>query len=599
MFSIKFDKILEITFIVLAVIGIRVLNVESIQIFYSQVVPRGDPFTYVSNWMAVISNSKIIVNVDSSKGILYVIFDYLKEVLNVFMDPTSWYTFHTLLSTILSPILTVDPISVTILNFSALLITCLVIYFSLNNITNIKYFSITSVLLYLMMPWHHNYSAVSLWLVQLDTIYLNILFAVAFLFLGLFKSNSLIIQIFLGVFMGLAVWTRANAPMALGILGISFILAYLISNDKPHRSLFKILIVPSVIFIWMAYFYYQRFYQTVLNYYAPLRELSSVEKTPSPELIIMVLSTVPGKFLFGETPNTNLIFISSIFSHFFILLAIVFIALRFRSSALKYIHSFVLFGVLIYVITLVLQIFVFNSPNVFYYQPYSPILIGLFIVFAGFVRLSFSQIEFQKSLSFVPVSMLFFTVLVISLFVTTLSWSLPKTQSGDDAIFIRKLSNNPSEFIGPGRTAFLWYATYNTPILNYYRRIEGKDLITFNDSQAKFSFYSNEFWSDLWIPTSEPNFANIQKGLELTLNEADNILVPENFSCYQTADPYPLYLNNKILFRLLYARPRDLYLNGYLKDSGCKILILSRFKSTTNLLSHPNIDAICEYCRKD
>ena len=121
-------------------------------------------------------------------------------------------------------------------------------------------------------------------------------------------------------------------------------------------------------------------------------------------------------------------------------------------------------------------------------------------------------------------------------------------------------------------------------------------LDVFNNLNAKFSFYSSKFWFELWIPTTRKNSDEIRKAIRLALDEADIFILPQEPTCYQTANPYPLYGNHHILYEELNSYRSKLYATGVLKDNGCNLLVISKKNEKTLLSDSIDSTLKCDFC---
>lgn len=242
----------------------------------------------------------------------------------------------------------------------------------------------------------------------------------------------------------------------------------------------------------------------------------------------------------------------------------------------------------------------FHTKDSFFYQPYAPLLIGLFFVLVGYsfkiLQKTNKYFKQTQSSNYIKPAVFFF-VIISAYTVNNYGTRIPNTAGADSAKFVRLIANNPETYIGSGRVAFLWYDMYNTPIFSYYRKIYGNSDIEFNNLKAPFSFYSNKYWADLWIPTSRKDGDEVRRAVKLTLEEADIFIVPQDFACYQTADPYPVYRNHYILLEEFKSFPAKLYVTGVLKDAGCNLLVLSKKNDKTLLSSSVDSTVKCSFCK--
>lgn len=568
-------------FIVALVFGIYLFTIADAYHFNEIVVSRGDPFTYTNTWLDVLKLSKE---------------NYFKNLIS----GTGWYMFQVIIVKLLSPILAFDPVSISIINYVVFLFTALIIYSCLNQITKNQTFSLIIVCLYLLMPWHYGYTrAISLFALQLDTIFINLLFSCCFLTVAVFLSNKLSFRLLLGLTAGFIVWSRANSPVmivtCIGAISFTFVFFY----GKTLRDICKFLFYPFLIFIFMALLYYSRFLDIVLSYYFPLREMAK-GGTINASFIWNVLITVPGTFIVGEGRGITVIKAFSISSHIIVIAAGIFGVIRNKNNKYYNVNLFFISGALIYSCVFFVFLTLFHAPGTFYYQPYAPSLIGLFFVFIG-ATLVLSQYLNYSMKRIINIKynyiVMFCFVLLTAHFINKRGMQIPNTHGSDNARLVREIANNPVEYIGTGRVSFLWYGMYNTPIFNYYRKLNQNPEIKFNDFNSKFSFYSNEFWDNLWIPNRNINKVNISKTLNLMLRESDIFIVPEDINCYKTADPYPLYKSVDILQSEFKKYQGKLYVTGILNDYGCKLLILSKKDNKTLLTNSVKEHPLCIFCK--
>jgi hypothetical protein len=548
--------------------------------YYTIVVPMGDGFTYTNSWLSAVSAAQE---------------NYILHVLRSIFNPESWYMFHTISIGILSPFLTLNPVSISLVNFCVLIFTCMAIYVSMSKLKTTTSLPLAAVLLYLLMPWHYGLiNAISLYVLQLDTAYINLLFAMCFLCVAAFEAPKISIRILhinfnyvsilFGITAGLAVWSRSNAPPTIFICLMAIVITWMLFGRKSFKEVFSVLIVPFIIFLVMTVYYYAHHLEVVMAYYAPLQELTRGELRV--DLVLNQIKSVPGMFIVGENKSPMAIGFSSIVSHSLVMIALIYSLLMIRNKKAESSDLLIISGSIIYGGIMLFLLLIFHGKDTFYYQPYAPMLIGLFFILVGFLLKIIKKLNVNSESTFISGNKrlaVFFFVLIYAHTINSHGTQIRDPQGSDDAQFVRMVTSDPEKFIGSGRVAFLWYAMYSTPIFNYYRRMQGKPDIQFNNLNEKFSFYSNKYWPDLWIPAAGETRSEVRRAIKLTLEEADIFIVPEDPQCYKTADPYPLYRNYEILFEELNALPTPLFVTSSLRDRGCNLLVLSK-KNETGLL---------------
>lgn len=579
------NKQSEFFFIFAIVAAIYLITSADVANYNQLIVPRGDPFTYTNSWLNIVNVYKT---------------DYFHHLFEAFFKPSSWYMFQTQIITLLSPILSPDPVSIALVNFVVVFFSCLVIHASVSALRPSSVLPWATVCLFLLMPWHYGLvRAISLYALQLDTAYINLLFAMCFLCVVSVESGQTKFRILLGITAGLAVWSRSNAPVMIFTCVGAIATTWILSGRKSFKEVFLALAGPFLIFAVMAGFYYAHFIRVVLSYYAPLREMASNERM-SLDFLLNAIKTVPGTFIVGEGQSLMAISFFSYASHFIIVITIIFTLLGLRKKKADISDLLLLSGSAVYGSVLFVFFVLFHTKDSFFYQPYAPLLIGLFIVLVGYLfkilqktNKYFEQVQSSKYIKLA----VFFFVIISAYTVNSYGTRIPNTAGADNAKFVSMVANNPETYIGSGRVAFLWYAMYNTPIFSYYRKLYGNSDIEFNNLNAKFSFYSNKYWSDLWIPTSRKDGDEVRRAIRLTLEEADIFVVPQDFACYQTADPYPLYRNHDILLEEINSFPARLYATGILKDAGCNLLVLSKRNEKTLLSASADSTLKCNFCK--
>jgi hypothetical protein len=549
------------------VFGIYLFTFADAYRFNEIVVPTGDPFTYTNTWLDIMNVNK-------------------KNYFNSFFEAMGWYTMQSIIVYIFSPILAFDPVSISIMNYVIFLFTALITYSCLNQITKNGTFSLIIVCLYLLMPWHYGYTrAISLYALQLDTIFINLLFSCSFLSIAALLSGKLSYRLLLGLTAGFVVWSRANSPVmivtCIGAIGLTFIFFY----GRSIRNICLLLLFSFLIFILMALLYYSMFLHIVLSYYAPLQEFAKAGKITA-SFILNVLMLIPGTFIAGAGQDIVVTKAFSIFSHIIVITAGIFGVIKNKNNKNDIVNLFLIAGTLIYFFVFTVYLSLFRAADTFYYQPYSPSLIGLFFVLTGATLYLWKHLNYfikrivNTNYNYI---IMFCFVLFATHLINKKGMQIPYTHGSDNAKLVREIANNPIEYIGTGRVSFLWYGMYNTPIFSYYRKLNHNPPIVFNDINSEFSFYSNEFWPKLWIPTTNIVEENISKAINLMLKEADIFIVPENLNCYKTADPYPLYKSVDILQSEFKKYQGKLYVTGTLQDYGCKLIILSKKNNKTLL----------------
>lgn len=573
--------ILTITTLVLI---IYIVTNAKISLYNQLVVPRGDPFTYTINWLNVIF--------DSEKN------NYFIELKNNLFPPTSWYAFQTLLIGVFSPILSPNPVSISLINFFLVLITCMSIYFALSKISSSIYAPIFASILYLSMPWHYGtHVDISLYTLQLDTALINLLFSASFIFLTLMldQNPSIYIMILMGINAGFVIWSRANSLPIIFICTLPILFSTILwkkySGELNIYKTIKILTIPTLIFLLMAYDYYSHFFSIIVNYYKPL--MSTSKGIFLPNLILKQLLLVPGIFFVGDLAKNTTVTSLSLFSHSIMISSFLYtLASIFRKKIFNKTHVILLSGCLIYFSVLTFFLTLFHTPDVMVYYPYAPMLVGLF-----FVLTILSLMMFEFIIKFIPDNFQLvwarpFLIIFVIFFTYILNENnstIPNTHGADNPLRVSEIAMHPESFFGTGKLAFMWYEMYNAPIINYYRLLNRLPPIEFNGGAGKLSFYSNSLFTYIWDPSYNHNKDAMRKGIQLMLEEATILVVPQKIKCYHTADPYPLYREPDIIRNELKNTNFKFYIIGTLNDDGCELLVLSKSKYKT-LLSDPSKD---------
>lgn len=530
-----------------------------------RVVPTGDPFTYQNTWMSVL--------------------DQIKSTNLGFGFVRNWYLLQANLFSMFAPILEYNQLSLSKINFIIAFIAILSIYNLFYTISKSIYLSYIAGLFFILQPYHYDpLGSFSLVSMQLDAVYLNMLFIACSMGLSLYISHEWKYTALFGVALGLSIWARSNSPVVISILLLSQISSYLIVYRKNFQVVYAKLALSLLILVIFASFYYISYFDIIYNYYKPLMNRTSTGAF-SIDFILYDISLIPGILFLGAGINFEYTRVASIALNAIVLYLLYFFIVGLRnedSTIVKKLRFVGAFGVLFYILIILVFALKFYSIKDFLFQVYAPAMLGLFFAIASWFGLHAYKIKFDFGLAFFELKKLYIACAGIGVasliafaqlnfFSTAMYINNAPTRVSE----LKNFSLNIESYYPDSSIAFLWYGTYNHAIVNYFRKINKLQAINFQSIGLRF--YKNSTWDSLWVPVSAADMDLMDKTLTDVFKNSDVILMGENTSCYNTPDPYPIYQNVDLLFRTFNNYKSQFSIDRYLNESeNCRIVVYKR-----------------------
>jgi hypothetical protein len=523
-------------------------------------IPRGDPYTYTVGWINYIND----LNQKS----------YLANILKSFT--LNWYLLPYVVIAFIYPLLSIDPSSIALMNFVIYTIALIMIYYIFSHMVN-KKAAITISLVYALLPWHHGLDkATSLFTLQLDSMYTNVL-TVALLLLSssTFKTLKLAYyNLLLGLFFGLCIWSRPNSIVPILICFAVFLYCYKYLTLEKLKSFLTERRGAFYIFIFMATFYYLQFYKVVIGYYSGMVSYVHFNK----HLFFQHLTSIPSIWIFGSNTDQKLLVFTTLLLYSLMIKEMMTARYEIKKNINKELNQAIIFSISCFFVLFFIYVYEFHSLNV--YQGYAPILSPLFVF------VSFLIIKKIKNLNLIKYPNLLIPLTIISLvFIynktsnSSTTANLPKSQNFFTPTLLEKFSSEIEVNFPNKKIAFLYYGPgFNQALVNYYRVLSGKKSINRND-ETKF-FYENQFYRSAWLPINSKTNEDTKQAITLTFMEANYIIMPDSKKCYENADIYSIYKNSDIVFNTFFSKKNEFTLKESFYDYGCQINIWERNNPT-------------------
>jgi len=463
------------------------------------------------------------------------------------------------------------------MNFVPFTIALLSIYKTYKNLYS-KEIGILISFFYTLMPWHHGLDhATSLFSLQLDSIYINTL-TPTILLLAVYANNEEKKKnpnIRMGIFMGLTIWSRANSIIALLILIFIFVtykLKYTLHNVLSFLRLHK---TSIIIFIFMALYYYLRFYKTFFNYYEGLNNYVHFNKN----LFLNDLIRIPSIFIYGIHCKQFLLMKSTtLFSYAYIIVESAIALLEIKKGKKIATNKSIIFSSLSFFAIYFFYIYRFHSLNL--WQGYIIIVAPLFVFLSLVLAKKLSK--FKINYRHIYVSFIF--VILVTLLYNKYE-NTPPLKSDEISIDkqfnpekLRRFSNEIEKKFPKKKIASFYYGEYfNIPLLNYYRLLGGKNELSSGNTDNDY-IYINEYSKEAWSLTRSDTNETTKKFIHKAFNEANYLILANSKECYDGyADPtYSLYSNSIYIYKNLNENVKNFFIMQSFYSGRCLIDIWER-----------------------
>ncbi len=555
--------------IVLSVLLLYIFSVKFSVLFHEARVPRGDPFSYSVGFFALLEQLRA---------------DFFHTLISIFTG-RNWYWLVNIILVSISPLLFKEPYSIALVNF-------VLFGFATSAIFRLaKYldYNVVSAYLLAMILWvfPSNYGfqhPISLMQMQLDTAFLFVvIIAVANTLIYVLNVEKTLNAALAGVSIGFAVWGRGNSlPYVLicvifPVLIILWKLSALRKQGQNKKALFNFYIFSLITAIMAGGFYIMN-WKVLSGYYSVHSSVIKHQSGVNLSGIMIYLKDIPGKFFRFQKPFLWF----TVISHAVALLSLCVTFLRNKKTTANnrtFLKIISVTGVIIFYGVLVFNLTFFNDTNFYALHNYALMLSGLvfclFALLASFLErfnlkggFRVNEIIILTAISFCAVSYGRYFIKKNTPLDFDLSAAIPRE--------VEAFSCGVDKFLDGRSLAILWYEMYNGPIINYYRIKNNLPMI---------SFYTNEFYTDLWLPPYSPNNREkILNGIKKTLSEADFIIIPEFSDSYYKYEPYPFYHCSDDLASYLNSPENPKFVVRWLlhEPGNIRLLLLQKEKDALN-----------------
>lgn len=554
--------------IAIAVLLLYVFSVKYSFLYHEAKVPRGDPFSYTVGFFSLIDGLHA---------------NFCRTFFSIFYG-RGWYWLINCLISILYPFIFKEPYSIALVNFVVFGFATASIFRLARYLSfNMSVAFLMSMLLWLFPSNYGFQHPISLMQMQLDTAFLfAVIMAVANLLIYAFSVEKTKNAFWAAVSIGFAVWGRGNSLPYISIcvfFPMIIIVKKLLSiEEQKKKALFNFAGFSLTIIILAGGFYVLN-WKALSGYYGVHASVVKHQASINFAGILGYLKDLPGGFYRYREPYWPF----TIGSHLLVLLSlcgVTFVRNKNLTSDKKdFLKIISVTGGIIFYGILFFNLVFFNDPNFAASHNFALMLAGL--VFCGF-SLSASFVGSFKFKSRFRVNEIVILVLICFCFMfygryfikkhTPLDFDLSAANPREVEAFACGID----KFLAGRSLAVLWYEMYNGPIINYYRIKNNLPMI---------SFYTNEFYTDLWLPPYSPNNREkILNGIKKTLSEADFIIIPEFSDSYYKYEPYPFYHCSDDLASYLNSPESPKFVVRWLlhEPGNIRLLLLQKEKDALN-----------------
>jgi hypothetical protein len=556
---IKKKELIIIFFIVLLLFLFN-LNVNNL--YHSNIIPSGDPFTYTINLMILHKN---------------LLDNYLYHAIKTFVS-SQWYYAYKLPLVIFAEIIPFETFFYYFINYFYFFIFIVSFaHFLQLYQDNFKKNVVISFLL-AIGPFLTGFrSSISLNVLQLDTQFFLLSLSFFALLLAFLKKQQLFTSLLIAVVGGLFIWSRGNSIIYFSIISFFPIIFYLLrlKNKTINHNLLYLAIPVLTILIFFSW--YMNFtFSALTEYYSYHAKLQISYKYSLLSFIknfVKIFINYPGRFI---TQESNLIYYVSLLINAFLL--IFFTGIIFIKKIKEIIHRYynsLLISILTYffiLIFLTINLSPWLDRNTYVDHASITMLVPLICVFAILVQFIFLKIKINS---------FFFVISIILIFLQhnrlnqqdyemLLSYDekFPNTAKPKElenfSINIFKETNN--EKIG-----ILFYSFYNPPIIDFYRLK--------NNLPATSMTTENVLWVIYPIPVGNPE-EHVSKEkfkvyLKNVINEYDYLIMPLNIEEYSKAPTLLISKYYKETLEVL-RESKDKFLPVKILNDRIKLVLLKK-----------------------
>lgn len=451
----------------------------------------------------------------------------------------NWYWLQNFLIFILSPILSNDPYSLSLINYLFYSLVSVNLYILLTNLEFKDYLSRSLALLVWLWPINYHFSEHSaLPVMGLDSTFLAALYCMVFSYLNfLIKPECRYRQILFGFFLSACLVARGNSITVIGLLLLFPSLDFLIKIYKK-KSFFKLkyFLIPGIFFIITISTYYYMQLNKILEYYAVFRGFL----TNNLQLAYVYLKNIPGIFFYYPKPEkinlinqTDFIILSiTIFSHIINLFAIY----KVRKINDNKIKLLLFTGVFIFYATFFINLLLWVNPHITIYNAqliWAPMRIGFILI------VCFLFYCYRENFSYIRANFLFFLLVILTLYISAFHYNFNKKELYKYNIDsspekVKKIGNFIMQNSQNGKGIILWYDHYLSPrIVAYYQMKENREV--WYPFRGK---YADDIWNQSY--NSIDFQTKVQKEIQDIFLSVDFLVLNENSANYKDA-PYAFY----------------------------------------------------------
>ncbi len=535
-------------------------------------VPSGDAFSYTLNFFMLLDLSHAHY------------WPTIQQILSG--HGNGWYWLIQLLTAFLSPVIFKEPYSVALVNFLLFGVATASIFRLARYLKlDVAAAFILSIIFWLF-PYHYGYSTpVSLLMMQLDTAFLAILTIAAantiIYSMDLAKTRN---AIFAGISIGLAAWGRGNSLLYI-LISFSYPSAFIfyklwtVANKERKKQVLNFIAFVFIVLAMCTWFYFCN-RSALKQYYADIPAAINLSKLQMKN-IVYNLATYPGMFFsrrICELPRPNILetALVTLVLHGLMLLAI-YITFR-RNNSIDTDRRNTLKIIAVTGACIYYGIYLFNS--VFFSAPalmtppcvYAPMLTGFVLgVFSLTASLFLTRKKKLKIKERIVVPILVILIVFYGGYLTRVNTPLTIPPDQITPREIERIALSLDNLLDGGSLGILWYGSYNSAILHYYR---------IKNDLSLFNHYVNEYHSDLWKWYYSPdNIEKIKTGIRKTFEEADFIIIPESLGAYKNAS-YALFVRGDDVANYLNSSESQKFVvRMVLHDyNNVRLLLLQRLK---------------------
>lgn len=483
------------------------------------IVPLGDPYSYTVGHYAYL---------DSLHSHSYIV--GFGSVLS------SWYLLTHILITLLSPILVKTMVSLCFINYF------LYFFVSVSLFRLAYYLGAKRNLAFLcgLLPWcipimytFSNY--LSLPVLALDSAFLGILYiAIANTLVYLCKPSSMKNAVIAGIATGVACWGRGNSFLAVSTISCIPVLynIYILVQSKWDKVLLRSFLSYVLLASTLGISYYVKFWEVIIGYYRPIgHQLAGYPWTWKAAL--SNFNNLPGMFFYYQLDVIPTAIISLVVNIF--LLYCIYYVIK-KRQLLPYQGKLLTLtagaGAFIYFFTYAIMVGYFcrmqgaDLALTAYVVNLSPMLVGMMLILISYAVTvcSLYQVRIKSYIVLGAVIVLLsYTHVLSKARVPVADLTVPNPTE------VKLVAAKISDIADGKPINFLWYETYNLPILNYYNEEENSPTLNIYGSDDNRRLTA---WVDYLHPDQD-TIDDVKGFLTNSLTNAAVTVVPANIASYK------------------------------------------------------------------